>query len=79
MCVEDEPGTYVALTVAVIRLSCTHSIDYAWVEMMEAGLDIWCPTSINGPRNSYGVLLQAQTYFLPNLLKYFIDGISIYR
>ena len=48
MCVEDEPGVanaYAPLTVAVIRLSFT---PYAWVEMMEAGLDIWCPTSING-------------------------------
>ena len=79
MCVEDEPGVanaYAPLTVVVIRLSFT---PYAWVEMMEAGLDIWCPTSINGPRNSYGVLPQAQTNFLLNLLEYFIDGISTYR
>ena len=39
--------------IKAMQVAVTNSVNYAWVKMMEAGPDILCPTSINGPKNSY--------------------------
>ena len=57
MCVEGEPGV-AGCSVAsrpsrawargCLQVIVTNSVNYAWVEMMEAGPDVLCPTSMNG-------------------------------